>query len=241
MTALIPALPERAALLLDFDGTLVEIAPTPDSVRVPPDLPALLERLSARLDGALAIVSGRPLRDLDHFLPIPVVKAGDHGGTLRLAPGAPVESPPLPVPPAEWRQAADDFAAAHPGTLVEDKEHGFVIHYRLAPEAGPAALDLLSALVATAPDRFALLEARMAWEVKPAGISKATAVTALLARAPFLGRTPVFVGDDVTDEAGMAVAVAHGGHGWKLQDVFGDPDGLRGWLAAADRALAGHG
>src|SRR5215213_2130181 len=157
-----------AALFLDFDGTLVEIAPTPDAVRVQPGLPRLLQRLSTGLNGALAIVSGRPLRDLDHFLPVPIPMVGDHGATLRPVPGQPPESPDLPHAPAAWRDRAETLLERFPGTLIEDKEHGFVVHYRLAPAAGPAAKALLEELLAGVPGDggFTLLEARMAWELR---------------------------------------------------------------------------
>ena len=220
-----------AALFLDFDGTLVEIAPRPDAVQVQPGLPRLLQRLATGLNGALAIVSGRPLRDLDHFLPVPIAKAGDHGATLRPVPGQPPESPDLPHAPAGWRERAAALVERFPGTLIEDKEHGFVVHYRLAPAAGPVAKTLLDELVAEAPGAFTLLEARMAWEVRPRGASKGTAVRALMERAPFAGRRPVFIGDDVTDEEGMAAAREFGGLGLRLQDAFGEPEALREWLA----------
>ena len=101
------------------------------------------------------------------------------------------------------------------------------------PSSAPEAAALLAALVAEDPHAFALLAAHMAWEMRPRGASKATAVHALMARAPFAGRTPVFIGDDVTDEEGMAAARSHGGHGWRLDDMFGTPQDLRDWLAAA--------
>jgi trehalose 6-phosphate phosphatase len=223
-----------AALFLDFDGTLVEIAPRPDAVQVQPGLPRLLQRIAAALNGALAVVSGRPLRDLDHFLPVPIAMAGDHGATLRPVPGQPPESPDLPHAPAAWRDRAAALLEQFPGALIEDKEHGFVVHYRLAPAAGPAAKTLLDELIAGAGPGgggFTLLEARMAWEVRPGGASKATAVRALMARAPFAGRRPVFIGDDVTDEEGMAAAREYGGLGLRLQDAFGEPEALREWLA----------
>jgi trehalose 6-phosphate phosphatase len=231
-----PLLPDqapvgRAALFLDFDGTLVEIAPRPDAVKVPPGLPSLLARLAAGLDGALAVVSGRPLRDLDQFLPVGVAKAGDHGAAIRLAPDRPPEIPDLPTPPESWRLQAMALAQAHPGALVEEKAHGFVLHYRLAPEAGPAAEHLLAGLVAGTA--FDLLPARMAWEVRPRGPSKASAVRRLMQEAAFSSRVPVFIGDDVTDEEGMQAARDFGGHGWMLQTAFGTPSGLRDWLAQA--------
>lgn len=222
--------PDRAALFLDFDGTLVDIAPRPEAVEVPPELPALLDRLAARLEGALAIVSGRPLAQLDALLPIPVAKAGDHGAVLRRAPDAAVEALPLPSPPAEWLRRTKELAARFPGALVEPKSHGFVLHYRLAPEAGGVARELLDELIADNGE-FVMMPARMAWEVKPTAVSKATAVAGLMAQPPFAGRLPVYVGDDVTDEAGMAAARAAGGIGLRLQDAFGTPAALRGWLA----------
>jgi trehalose 6-phosphate phosphatase len=229
--------PDRAALFLDFDGTLVEIAPRPEAVVVPPGLPALLERLAERLGGALAVVSGRPIEEIEALLPVPLALAGDHGASLRPAPGAPIERLALPTPPAEWRERAEELAAMHPGAIVEPKAHGFVLHYRLAPEASAPARALLDALIADNGE-FVLMPARMAWEVKPTAVSKATAVAGLMARPPFAGRMPVFVGDDVTDEAGMAAARAAGGLGLRLQDVFGAPAALREWLARLEAGAA---
>jgi trehalose 6-phosphate phosphatase len=140
-----------------------------------------------------------------------------------------------PPPPPQWRRAAEDFAAAHPGALVEPKAHGFVLHYRQAPAAEAPARALLQALLA--PDgAFELLPARMAFEVKPRAVSKAGAVTGLMAQRPFAGRRPIYVGDDVTDEAGMAAARAAGGLGLRLQDSFGTPAALRDWRARLDAA-----
>lgn len=222
-----------AALFLDFDGTLVDIAARPDAIDVPDHLPGLLQRLSEGLGGALAVVSGRALGDLDHFLPVPIAMAGDHGASLRPDPLQPAIPAGLPSPPAAWRAHADALVGRHPGALVEDKTHGFVIHYRQAPELGPEAEALLAALVAEDPTGFSLLEARMAWEIRPRGASKATAVHALMTKPPFTGRVPIFIGDDVTDEEGMEAARGYGGHGWRLDDMFGTPQGLRDWLAEA--------
>ena len=233
-----PTAPDHAALFLDFDGTLVDIAARPEAVEVPPALPPLLARLAARLEGALAVVSGRPLEELDHFLPVPIAKVGAHGAALRPLPGGTTEHPRLPAPPAGWLARAQETAAAFPGAFVETKPHGLVLHYRQAPEAAGAAREVLADLVAEAPEDFTLLAARMAWEVTPRGVSKGTAVAALLARPPFAGRTPVFIGDDVTDEAGMAAAMAAGGLGLKLQDHFGTPSALRDWLVAFETRLA---
>jgi trehalose 6-phosphate phosphatase len=231
--AAIPIAPDVAALFLDFDGTLVEIAVRPDAVTVPAGLPGLLTRLAGRFGGAVAIVSGRPLAQLEALLPVPLPMAGDHGASIRPAPGAPVRQADLPAPPAAWLSRAEALAAGFPGALLERKAHGFVLHYRLAPEAAAIARAALEAMVGTERD-FVVMPARMAWEVKPRAVSKATAVAGLMAEPAFAGRKPVFIGDDVTDEAGMEAARAAGGFGLRLQDAFGTPAALRAWLARLD-------
>ena len=233
--AAIPIAPVMAALFLDFDGTLVEIAPRPEAVAVPPGLPALLDRLGRRFGGAVAIVSGRPLAQLEALLPVALPMAGDHGASLRLAPDAPPHLLDLPAPPPDWLLQAEALAAGFAGALLERKAHGFVLHYRLAPEAAGIARAALERMVATRDD-FVVMPARMAWEVKPRAVSKATAVTRLMAQPGFAGRRPVFIGDDVTDEAGMDAAREAGGMGLRLQDAFGTPAGLRDWLARLDAA-----
>ena len=225
------ALPANAALLLDLDGTLLDIAPTPDAVVVPPDLPVSLRRLRGALGDALAIVTGRPLAQIDALLPgIPYAVAGEHGGAIRHAPGGAVERPDLPETPLGWQAQAEALVALHPGTLFEPKSRGFVLHYRLNAPAGPALHAGLQALMGDDAD-YALMPAHMAWEVKPRGADKGRAVAALMARPPFAGRVPVVVGDDVTDEDGMRVARAMGGIGLRVQDHFTDAAGVRAWLA----------
>lgn len=225
----IPIAPDLAALFLDFDGTLVDIAPRPETVTVPPDLPALLARVAGRLGGAVAIVSGRPIVQLEALLPVPLPMVGDHGATSRVLPGLRANGRDLPVPPADWFLQAEALAAGFPGASVERKSHGFVLHYRLAPEAAEitrAALDRMAA----AQDDFVVMPARMAWEVKPHSVSKGTAVAELMAHPVFADRLPIFIGDDVTDEAGFEAARAAGGLGLRLQDTFGTPTALRAWL-----------
>ncbi|MDA8250061.1 MAG: trehalose-phosphatase [Rhodospirillales bacterium] len=232
-------LPSPMALLLDLDGTLLDIAPTPDAVQVPPGLAETLRRLRATLDEALAIVTGRPPEQVDALLPdIPYAVAGEHGGAVRFGPGAPVQRAPLPSPPPAWLDAAAALVAAHPGTLLERKAQGFALHYRLAPAAGPALQRGLLALL-DGQRTHQLLPAHMAFEVKPRGADKGSAVAALMARAPFAGRVPVYVGDDVTDEDAIRAARAAGGLGLRVAEAFGDPAGVRAWLARlADVALA---
>jgi trehalose 6-phosphate phosphatase len=233
----LPTLPPNAALLLDMDGTLIDIARTPDSVFVPPELPPVLRRLRARLGDALAVVTGRPIDQIDALMPdTPFAVAGEHGAAIRHAPGNPIVRADLANPPAAWLEEAERVAAATEGVLLERKAHGFVLHYRMAPVAGAMLRAALDRMLAGHTDRFTIMSALMAWEVKPIGADKATAGTALMAQPPFVGRVPVYIGDDVTDEDGMRAARALGGLGWRVQDVFTDAAGVRAWLArtAAD-------
>ena len=221
----------RAALLLDLDGTLIDIAPTPGAVVVPAGLAAALRRARAGLGDALAIVTGRPIEQVDALLPgVPFAVAGEHGGAIRFAPDGPVERMDLPSAPPAMRARAARIAAAHPGAMLEHKEHGLVLHFRAVPDSGLALRDAAEALIAGDP-RFVVIGARMAWEIKPRGADKGTAVAALMARAPFAGRRPIFVGDDVTDEDGMRVARALGGEGRRVGEALADPQAVREWLA----------
>ena len=145
-----PTLPPitRAALLLDLDGTLLDIAPTPDSVVVPPDLIPSLRALHARLGGAVAVVSGRPVEQVEALLPDTVQAiAGEHGGAIRHAPHQPLDRFDLPMPPEAWFAAGARIVAAHPGALLERKANGFVLHYRAVPALGPVLAEALAALV----------------------------------------------------------------------------------------------
>ncbi len=238
MSAARPSAPEipsldRAALLLDFDGTLVDIAATPGAVLIEPGLVDVLTALRRKLGDALAIVTGRPLGQLDALLPhVPYAVAGEHGGALRRHPGGRIEHPDRPPLPTGWLAEAAGLVEAHPGALVEPKSHGLVLHYRAIPEAGPVLYEAAVALVSRYPGSFVVSPAKMAWEIRPAGVDKGTAVEALMAEPPFTGRVPVFVGDDVTDLDGIAAAIRLGGVGLMVPDTFTDPAGVRRWLAA---------
>lgn len=221
----------RAALLLDLDGTLLDLAPRPDAVAPAPGLLDHLARLHAALGGALAVVTGRRLDDLDRILhPLVLPAAAEHGAALRPTPGQAARRAAVAAAPAAWRAAAEAFVAAHPGTLLEPKTAGFVLHYRLAPAHGPAARALMQGF-AGAGQGFGLLRADHAWELRPEGIHKGIAVRALMAAPPFAGRLPLFIGDDVTDEDGIAAAEALGGQGFLVPDSFGSPAAVRTWLA----------
>jgi trehalose 6-phosphate phosphatase len=222
-----------AALLLDLDGTLLELAPTPDAVVVPPGLPGTLRTLRDRLGGALGIITGRPVETIDALLgDAPYAVAGEHGGAVRYAPGEALVRPPLPAPPQEWLRAAEQLASAHPGVLLERKARGFALHYRAAPDSAPALRDALTAMLSSS-ETFELLPAHMLWEVRPRGMDKGKALQDLMARAPFAGRKPVFIGDDVTDEDAMRPARALGGAGFRVDEAFGTPAAVRAWLQGA--------
>jgi trehalose 6-phosphate phosphatase len=226
-----------AALLLDLDGTLLDLAPRPDAVVVSPGLPDTLRALRDRLGGALGVITGRPVETVDALLrDAPYAVAGEHGGAVRHAPRAALHRPLLPAPQAEWLEAAERLAASHPGTLLEHKARGFALHFRAVPEAGPPLREALTALLAGS-ETFELLPAHMLWEVRPRGMDKGKALHALMQRAPFAGRKPVFIGDDVTDEDAIRAARALDGAGFQVADAFGSPTGVRRWLT--DAAAAG--
>jgi trehalose 6-phosphate phosphatase len=229
-----PCLPplRRTALLLDLDGTLLDIAMTPDAVTTPVGLPECLHALRRLLGDALAIVTGRPVETVDALLgDAAFAVAGEHGGALRREPGQPLERAPLPSPPKAWLVEAERLAGAFPGALFERKARGFALHFRAVPAAGQPLHEALVDLLGDTED-FELLPAHMLWEVRPRGADKGKALTILMERPPFRGRLPVFVGDDVTDEAAIAAAVAMGGTGLRVADTFGDAAGVRAWLQA---------
>ena len=216
--------------MLDMDGTLVDLAATPDAVTVAGGLPDTLTMLRGALGGALAIVTGRPIDTVDRlFGDAPGAVAGEHGGAIRYAAGEAIERVDLPSPPADWLDAAEALVRCNPGALLERKARGFALHYRQVPGARDSLRDALTALLATAPG-FEVHPAHMLWEVRPLGADKGRAVAALMQRRPFAGRLPIFIGDDVTDEDGMREARTRGGAGYRVDAVFGDPDGVRSWL-----------
>ncbi|WP_048859177.1 trehalose-phosphatase, partial [Novacetimonas hansenii] len=137
----------------------------------------------------------------------------------------------LPAVPSAWLVQADALAAEYPGVRIERKKAAVVLHFRGAPDAGPALREVADGWVVSDP-RFHVQEAKMAWEIRPAGIDKGHAVRDLMKAAPFAGRYPVFIGDDVTDEDGIRAAVALGGIGLRIPRDFTDPAAVRAWLGA---------
>ncbi|TMJ19756.1 MAG: trehalose-phosphatase [Alphaproteobacteria bacterium] len=206
-----PALPENAALFLDFDGTLVDLADTPDSIRVPAGLAPLLEQLRQRLRGRLAIVSGRSLADLDRHLPASgIAFSGSHGLELRLADGARV---PLSVPIGldNVNDEVRRFAAEIPGLIAEEKPAGIALHYRLAPDAEEHVQGFMEDLAER--HGFSVQRGSMVIELRTLGATKGDALRAFMTEQRFAGARPWFVGDDLTDEHGFEAAADLGGVG----------------------------
>jgi trehalose 6-phosphate phosphatase len=238
----LPELDRTSALFLDIDGTLLDIAAQPEEVVVPQDLPALLERLHRDLDGALAIVSGRSLSDIDRlFDPFVSGAAGEHGAVVRHADGR-IEKPVQDVAvPSSWREALRAASAEWPGVRIEGKPHGVTVHFRQAPRFGDEVWRVARALVPEDHPTFRLLPARQAVEIGHRAVSKGSAVERLMAQPPFRGRRPIFIGDDITDEAGIGKARDLGGLGLLVGDAFGgEPARVRAWLAQGAQRLGGN-
>ena len=199
-------------MFLDFDGCIVDIAPSPEAVEVPGCLPSLLVALREALGGAVAIVSGRPIEQIDGFLgaAVPAV-AGLHGLERRTAGGG-IVRPPLPRSDLHViRGELEEFATRRPGVLLEDKTYTVALHYRLAPSLRDDCWDVMSAALKNTPQGWQVVEGKFVFEIRPCEHSKGTAIEAFMGEAPFLGRTPVFCGDDITDEDGFEVVNARGG------------------------------
>ncbi len=234
----LPRLSE-CALLLDVDGTLLDMAPTPREVWVPPDLATSMNQLLQRTNGALALVSGRSVNDLDLiFAPMQFPAVGGHGAEMRLTndnESVAVGAPPLGK---ELKRRLAAIAKLSPGILLEDKGYSLALHYRLAPHAEKAIYDAVSAIRADLPNApIEVLPGKFVCEIKPAGFTKATGVVELMKREPFAGRRPIFLGDDVTDESVFAIMPGMGGlafsvgrHAQGVAGHFAEPRDVRAWL-----------
>jgi trehalose 6-phosphate phosphatase len=240
-----PALdPDRHALFLDFDGTFVDFAPRPDAIVLRPGSIDLLDRLSRRLGGALAIVSGRRIAGLDGFLgPLDLPASGVHGQELRLGTGGIRARSPSPQLEEARRRLA---AALRPGDPLdlEDKRAALVLHFRPHPEQGGRAAELAQAAIAGLGDLEAL-PGHAIVEIRERGVSKADAVRLFATHPPFAGRLPVFVGDDTTDEDGFRAADEAGGFGIKVGPGataadyrLADVSAVHAWLAGNARSAA---
>ncbi len=236
-----PALADNDALFLDVDGTLVAFADHPDKVIPADDLTRVLSRLSLRLKGALALVSGRSLTQLDRlFAPLRLPAAGLHGAQLRRSADAPLP----PSSHAAWlhelHRQAESLAHHHPGMLVENKGQALALHWRNAPDAATAITAFARTQLPHLPG-VRVQPGNHVIEFLAVDHDKGSALRELLRAAPFAGRRPVFIGDDLTDEHGFTVAGELGGHGVLVGDradsraryQLPDVAAVHAWLRAA--------
>jgi trehalose 6-phosphate phosphatase len=243
--SLVPDL-RKCAILLDIDGTILDLAPSPQQVWVPPDLRRTLARLDGLTGGAVALVSGRSLSDIDLiFSPLQLAAIGGHGAELR--PVADTEPRQCVAPlSAALRRKLASLTELGPGILAEDKGYSIALHYRLAPEKGDALRAAVDDVCARAlQDSVEILPGKLVVEIKAAGVNKATAVCQLMGYPPFAERNPIFIGDDTTDEPVFGIISKFGGLGFsvggriaaEVNGHFDKPESVRAWLAriAADR------
>ncbi|MCZ3386574.1 MAG: trehalose-phosphatase [Actinomycetia bacterium] len=229
---------QPTALFLDIDGTLLEFESHPDLVRATDSLILLLQSISGALDGAVALISGRPLIDIDRvFSPWRPFAAGGHGAEVRGGAGTRLhrlDSDQLRITQADLI----DGVAAMPGAWIEDKGYGFALHYREAPKHEAAAVALVERVAGASNGTLEVQRGAYVQELRPASFDKGLALDELMAQPPFLQRRPVVVGDDHTDEDAFAAAHQHGGISVLVgprddtvaQYRIADPEAGRGWL-----------
>lgn len=227
------------AILLDIDGTLLDLAATPAGVLVPSSLQATLTTLWKWTGGALALISGRPLKDIDRiFAPLELPAVGGHGAEIR----ASMKTSPkkrAQVLLLDERVRRPLLGLSRKGVLIEDKGYSMAVHYRLAPELGPELRRQVALIASSFSDaRYEVLPGKFVIEVKPTAFNKGTAVLQLMELPPFAGRRPLFIGDDVTDEAVFAILPDVHGTGFSVgrmiagaTGVFATPADVRAWLA----------
>lgn len=216
---LLAGLPDQSALFLDFDGTLVEIAPTPTGITPDPGLHDLLGHLARLLQGRLAIVSGRSVADIARWLPgYAGIIAGSHGGEIRWADGR-IDAPHRPPALDEALAEAQQLAADHPGVTIEDKSFGVGLHFRNAPQHGEAVQQCAARLAAQ--HGLTLQHGKMVAELRSAGFDKGTAIRRMMTEPLFSAAKPVFIGDDLTDIPAMDVVTEQGGSAIMVGDLDG--------------------
>jgi trehalose 6-phosphate phosphatase len=239
---MMPPVSGNTALFLDIDGTLLDLARTPDLVKVPRDLLRALERLSRELSGAFAFVSGRSLESIDKlFSPFKPAAIGAHGGEIRGIDGTVARSQALPD---SVREVFTGLAGNIPGLLLEDKKCALALHYRLAPEARPvltSAMEKHAKLFET--EKVHILQGKSVIEARRLGVDKGTAVAALAKQRPFAGRAILFGGDDTTDLDVFRILPGLGGRGFSVgqhfpgaEHVFESPRAVRQWLTRTAEA-----
>jgi trehalose 6-phosphate phosphatase len=243
--SLIPDL-RKCAILLDIDGTILDLAPSPQEVWVPAELRQTLARLNTLTDGAVALVSGRPLNDIDLiFSPLELAAIGGHGAEMRTAAGKAPMARVAPLDPVLRRKLAG-LRELGRGILAEDKGYSLALHYRLAPEKADELRAAVETICTEAkPGSIEILPGKFVVEIKAAGISKANAVCDLMAYPPFTNRNPIFIGDDTTDEPVFGIISKFGGLGFSVGRIaaevtghFDKPESVRAWLARiADESI----
>ncbi len=218
----------ETAILLDIDGTLLDLTPTPREVWVPPGLAKTLNGLLERTSGALALVSGRSLNDIDLiFAPEQFPAVGGHGAEMRLIADSEAVATHAPPMDKELKRRLAAIAKLSPGILLEDKGYSLALHYRLAPHAEKAIYEAVSLIRADLPNApIEVLPGKCVCEIKHSGFTKATGVRELMTHEPFKGRKPLFIGDDVTDETVFA--------------IMPDFDGVAFSVGRRVRGVAGH-
>src|ERR1700760_990006 len=239
---MMPPVGSNTALFLDIDGTLLDLARTPDRVKVPSELIRALDRLGHPLPGALGFVSGRSLESIDRlFAPFKPAAIGAHGGEIRGLDGQVARKPALPD---SVREVFTGLAEHIPGLLLEDKRCALALHYRLAPEARSvltSAMDKHAKLFEA--EKVHILHGKSVIEARPLGVDKGTAVLALARQKPFAGRAILFGGDDATDLDVFRILPSLGGRGFSVgrhfpgaEHVFESPRAVRQWLTRTAEA-----
>lgn len=226
------------ALLLDIDGTIIDIAPTPEAVFVPETLKLHLSQMRERLSGALALISGRTLSAIDElFAPLKFVAAGCHGAELRFDPHGQVMRPAPLLTTAERAQIAE-IAKLDPRIRLEDKHYTMAIHYRLAPELENTLFGAVNGLLQKLPANLEVICGKDVIEIKLPGFDKGTGLRSIMQQTPFAGRHPIFVGDDTTDEDALAALPEFNGLGISVGRLLPgaracvrSPRDVRHWLA----------
>lgn len=229
----------RCAILLDIDGTILDIAPSPRQVSVPAELRQTLARLQELTGGALALVSGRSIKDIDLiFSPLRLAAIGVHGAEMRAAGDAPIQTRTVPLSEPLKRRLSK-VTELGDGILFEDKGYSLALHYRQVPAKEPEVLGAISKIRASFPqEAVEVLPGKFVVELKPAAINKGEAVRELMHHRPFAGRHPIFIGDDTTDLAVFDIVPKFGGRAYSVGDITANVDGrfetpgiVRSWLA----------
>jgi len=237
MTQTLPPPSLAWCVFLDVDGTLIQLTDSPLEAFADQELKVLLGSVAKRLGGALALVSGRSIQYLDAlFKPLRLPVAGLHGGVRRSASGAVHGASYIDVELDRVRPAVHALVKAYPGTSVEDKGRTIAVHFRMAPQHESSVRESLAAITKPMSSNYHIQEGNMVLELMPRGFNKGAAIKMFMQEPPFLGRRPVFVGDDITDQGGFQSVEEQGGISIAVGDrVRGqfrldDPTAVRSWL-----------